>query len=173
MRAPRLSSAGFTLMELVLAIAIVGILSTVAISKSISNDNQARAASAASLAGSIATGSAINKASLAAGSGSAITVADASICNAASLSRFAQTTITPDVSISGSGDCSSGSDAVTCSISVGGQQANALVQCANNAGSMSAGGSSGVGHGSGSLLDPDNGGFGTVDGGPTPAPPLD
>ena len=130
MNAPR----GFTLMELVFCIVIVGVLAAVGISKSTSPETQASKASIAQLAAAIEAGSGINQASLAAGSPSAFAVSGASVCSASSLARFAQSPIPSGVSIAavGSDDCSSSSslDQVSCSLSGSGMQATAKVRCA-------------------------------------------
>jgi prepilin-type N-terminal cleavage/methylation domain-containing protein len=131
---PRSRPSGFTLIELVLAIVIVGILAAVASSKFIGLDSEARASSLNSLASAIATGSSINQASRAVGSGSSFAVDDADMCNAASLERFSQGPLPSGLSVSASGpaSCSSAAvSAVACQLSMGAEQLTAWVQCAN------------------------------------------
>jgi len=72
----RNSQGGFTLIELVIVIVILGILAAVAVPRFIDLSNEADQAAVAGVAGSLSSGSAINYAAFKAGNGSYVNVND-------------------------------------------------------------------------------------------------
>ena len=72
----RKAQGGFTLIELVIVIVILGILAAVAVPRFIDLSDEAAQAAVDGVAGSLSSASAINYAASVAGSGDAITVAD-------------------------------------------------------------------------------------------------
>ncbi|MES2356383.1 MAG: type II secretion system protein [Pseudomonadota bacterium] len=139
------SSKGFTLVELVIVIVILGIMAAVAIPKFVDLGPQARNAAAAGVAGAIASGSTTNYAQRKATngvSGTALTIAN--VCTTALAGSLATgVTITAaapansnEFQIGGTGNCLTAGDGnpVTCTIlafGTGAAAQNASVVCAN------------------------------------------
>lgn len=124
-------NAGFTLIELVVVIVILGILAAVAVPKFFDLSGEAEIAAAQGVAGAIASGSAVNFAAKKVGSTSAVTLNQGNVCTTATLGSLMQGGVPAGFTIGGTGDCSGTAESVTCTVTKGtAAPQNAMVMCA-------------------------------------------
>lgn len=125
------ANAGFTLIELVVVIVILGILAAVAVPKFFDLSGEAEVAAAQGVAGAIASGTAMNFAAKKVGNASAVTLNQGNVCTAAILGPLMQGGVPTGFTIGGTGDCSGAAESVTCTVTKGTAAAqNATVMCA-------------------------------------------
>jgi prepilin-type N-terminal cleavage/methylation domain-containing protein len=112
----RRAHAGFTLIELVLVLLIVGALAAIALPKFSNLANKARISQAQALGGSIATGTANNFTAKAAGSAAAVALNQTDVCSSAALSPFVEGGISATYMFVGAATCATTNATVVCSM---------------------------------------------------------
>lgn len=127
------ANAGFTLIELVVVIVILGILAAVAVPKFFDLSGEAEVAAAQGVAGAIASGSSVNFAARKVGKTTGtVQLNQANVCTADILGSLMQGGVPEGFTIGGTGNCSGETtESVTCTVTKGNATAqNATVMCA-------------------------------------------
>lgn len=100
-RSKRSNLHGFTLIELVLVIVILGVIASISLPKYQSTVIQAQTAELNTFAAAIRTGAAQNEVLYRAGQGAGFLVADTDVCNVTSVQRFISKPIPSNITVAG------------------------------------------------------------------------
>jgi len=122
--------AGFTLIELIVVIVILGILAAVAMPRFVDLTGEANQAAVEGVAGALSSASAINYGAKKVGNASAQTLNQNNVCTSGILGPLLQGGLPAGYTIGGAGDCSGTAESVTCTVTKDNKTVNATIICA-------------------------------------------